>query len=61
MGAPLTGQPEYWAGRSRLWQAVLFRHAEQGYVKMPARGGDESLTDREVQAAAEYMLAVTGH
>lgn len=58
-GAPLTGRPEDWAGRSRLWQAVLFRHAEQGYLGMPARGGDEALTDREVQAAAEYMLAVT--
>jgi cytochrome c5 len=58
-GAPLTGQPEYWAGRSRLWQAVLFKHAEQGYLNMPARGGETSLTDREVQAAAEYMLAMT--
>ncbi|MCU0975405.1 MAG: c-type cytochrome [Steroidobacteraceae bacterium] len=58
-GAPLTGRPEDWAGRSRLWQAVLFKHAEQGYLGMPARGGDDELTDREVQAAAEYMLAVT--
>lgn len=58
-GAPLTGQPEYWAGRSRLWQAVLFRHAEQGYLGMPARGGEDALSDREVQAAAEYMLSVT--
>jgi cytochrome c5 len=58
-GAPLTGQPEYWAGRSRLWTAVLFKHAEQGYLDMPARGGEDSLTDREVKAAAEYMLAVT--
>lgn len=58
-GAPLTGRPEQWAGRSRLWEAVLFRHAEQGYLQMPARGGDDSLTDREVRAAAEYMLAMT--
>jgi cytochrome c5 len=58
-GAPLTGRPEDWEGRSRLWQAVLFRHAEQGYLGMPARGGDSELTDREVQAAAEYMLTVT--
>ena len=58
-GAPLTGQPEYWAGRSRLWQAVLFRHAEQGFLRMPARGGDDTLTDREVWAAAEDMLALT--
>lgn len=58
-GAPVVGRPEDWVGRSRLWQAVLFRHAEQGYLKMPARGGDDTLSDREVRAAAEYMLAVT--
>jgi len=58
-GAPITGRPEDWAGRSRLWQAVLFKHAEQGYLGMPARGGDSTLTDREVQAAAEFMLALT--
>lgn len=58
-GAPLTGRPEDWAGRSRLWQAVLFKHAEQGYLGMPARGGDSTLSDQEVQAAAEYMLALT--
>ena len=58
-GAPLTGRPEDWAGRSRLWQAVLFKHAEQGYLGMPARGGDSTLSDQEVQAAAEHMLALT--
>ncbi len=58
-GAPRTGRPEDWAGRSRLWQAVLAEHARRGFLGMPARGGDVALSDREVQAAAEHMLSLT--
>jgi cytochrome c5 len=58
-GAPVTGRAEDWTGRSRLWQAVLVQHAERGYFAMPPRGGDSSLSDAEVQAAAEHMLALT--
>ena len=58
-GAPKTGDPEAWASRSWLWEAVLFEHAQEGYLTMPARGGDESLDDATVARAAEYMLTVT--
>lgn len=58
-GAPRTDHPEDWMGRSRLWQAVLYEHAKQGYMEMPARGGDDSLNDPLVAAAAEYMLERT--
>ena len=58
-GAPMTGRPEQWASRSDLWQAVLSEHVKRGYLGMPAKGGDATLTDREVQAAAEYMLSIT--
>ena len=58
-GAPVTGRRDDWRERSQLWQAVLFRHAEQGYLQMPPRGGDETLGDDEVKAAAEYMLSIT--
>lgn len=58
-GAPRTDHPEDWAGRSRLWQAVLLEHASQGYMKMPAKGGDDRLNDTVVAAAAEYMLERT--
>lgn len=58
-GAPVTGRPEDWVGRSRLWEAVLVEHAKRGYFDMPARGGNVELSDREVQAAAEHMLILT--
>lgn len=58
-GAPVTGRAEDWAGRSRLWQAVLVEHAQRGYFDMPARGGDITLSDADVQAAAEHMLTLT--
>lgn len=58
-GAPRTGDPEAWAGRSWLWEAVLFEHAKKGYNEMPAKGGHESLSDDLVEKAAEYMLSKT--
>lgn len=58
-GAPKTGDQEAWAGRSWLWQAVLFEHAKDGYLAMPAKGGNESLDDAVVEMAAEYMLTRT--
>ncbi len=58
-GAPKTGDPEAWAGRSWLWEAVLFEHAKKGYNEMPPKGGYESLSDDLVEKAAEYMLSQT--
>lgn len=58
-GAPRTGDAESWAGRSALWEAVLFEHAQKGYFKMPAHGLDGRFSDQEVAAAAEYMLEIT--
>lgn len=58
-GAPRTGEPEDWADRSMLWEAVLFEHANKGYLEMPAKGGDPSLDDAAVARAAEYMLTQT--
>jgi len=58
-GAPQTGDPEAWAGRSMLWEAVLFKHANEGYLDMPAKGGDPTLDEATVERAAEYMLTLT--
>ena len=58
-GAPRTGDREAWAGRSWLWEAVLFEHAKDGYMTMPAKGGEEDLDDATVEMAAEYMLSKT--
>ena len=38
---------------------MLFEHANEGYLGMPAKGGDESLDDATVEMAAEYMLTRT--
>jgi len=57
--APVTRRPEDWVNRSNLWEAVLFEHANKGYLKMPAKGGDEFLTKYEVDLAADYMLTIT--
>ena len=59
MGAPVTGSPGDWDGRSQLWQAVLTEHAKAGYLEMPARGGESVLDDLAVSQAVEYMMLVT--
>ena len=55
-GAPRTDHPEDWEGRSSLWQAVLSEHAKQGFLTMPAKGGEAALSDPVVVAATDYML-----
>lgn len=59
MDAPVTGNKEDWEGRSHLWEAVLFEHADKGYINMPARGNSDYATEYDVEAAAEYMLTIT--
>lgn len=58
-GAPAIGDRETWSNRSPLWSAVLFEHSKTGYLKMPAQGDREDLTDKSVEAAGEYMLSET--
>ncbi len=57
-GAPTTGKPDTWSGRSTLWEAVAFEHAAKGYLSMPA-GGANGLNDDTIAQAAEYMLEKT--
>ena len=54
--APKVGKSEDWDKRSNLWEAILFEHANSGYLQMPAKGGASGLTEYDVDAAAEYML-----
>ncbi|MEH6570122.1 MAG: c-type cytochrome [Halioglobus sp.] len=58
-GAPITGQTKQWSDRSHLWEAVLFEHANAGYLSMPGKGGKQELSEYDVDAAAEYMLNVS--
>jgi len=59
-GAPLAGDVEVWAPRIAQGTDVLYAHALEGFfgpgsTMMPARGGNEALSDKEVMAAVDYM------
>ena len=56
---PSIGDRDSWSDRSPLWSAVLLTHAKEGFLDMPARGGQVELTERAVEAAGEYMLYET--
>ena len=58
-GAPVTGDAEAWSTRSSLWAAVLFEHAQEGYLGMPAGGGDARFTRYDIEVASEYILQTT--
>ena len=58
-GAPKTGDREAWAGRSGLWEAVLFEHAVEGYLGMPPKGGAPELDEATIERAVEYMMSLT--
>jgi len=58
-GAPAIGDRDSWNNRSPLWSAVLFEHAKDGHLDMPAKGGQSDLAERAVEAAGEYMLSKT--
>ena len=58
-GAPVIGQADSWSQRSSLWAAVLFEHAQQGYLGMPAAGGDPRFTRYDIEVASEYILQTT--
>lgn len=60
-GAPILGDAEAWAPRVAQGIDVLNDHAINGYTGavgfMPAKGGRVDLSDQEVAAAVEYMVA----
>ena len=56
-GAPKTGDQAAWAPRSAKGMDVLYGHAIGGFNMMPAKGGNAALTDEQVKAAVDHMLA----
>ncbi len=63
-GAPRTGEIEVWAPRIAKGIEILNQHALEGYEsptghEMPARGGNEDLTDEEVLAAVQFILSLS--
>jgi cytochrome c5 len=62
-GAPEVDDPEAWMPRIDQGKQVLYEHAINGFfgpddAMMPARGGNDQLSDDEVRAAVDYMVAL---
>lgn len=62
-GAPKPGDKEDWAPRIAQGKDTLYKHAIEGFTgskgQMPARGSNAALTDDEVKAAVDHMVAAS--
>lgn len=56
LNAPKLGDKAAWEPRYAQGIATLLDHALNGFKAMPARGGNASLSDQEVENAIKYML-----
>jgi len=56
-GAPKTGDKTAWAARTAKGLDVLYGHAIGGFNMMPPKGGNMALTDAQVKAAVDHMVA----
>ncbi|WP_438765311.1 c-type cytochrome [Kushneria sp. TE3] len=48
---------ERWQPRLDQGSETLYTHAIEGIGGMPARGGNEDLSDEQVKAAVDYLVA----
>jgi len=56
-GAPKFGDKAAWAPRIAQGKNTLYNAALHGLRAMPAKGGNPSLSDEQVKAAVDYMVA----
>jgi cytochrome c5 len=60
-GAPKPGDKADWAPRIAQGTEVLYKHAIEGFTgskgTMPPKGGNAALSDAEVKAAVDFMVA----
>jgi cytochrome c5 len=56
-GAPKTGDKAAWAPRVAAGAAALYASAIKGKGAMPPKGGNAALSDADVKAAVDYMVA----
>ena len=60
-GAPKFGDAAQWGPRVRAGMPTLYKSALQGTPNgMPAKGANLSLSDADVKAAVDYMVAASG-
>lgn len=55
--APKLGDKAAWAARVKLGRDALVASAAKGKGAMPAKGGNPKLTDAEIEASVDHMLA----
>lgn len=65
-GAPQVTDASAWAPRIAQGKDVLYEHALKGFygeqgTEMPPRGGNSALTDDQVRAAVDYMVALVSN
>lgn len=56
-GAPKHGNQEEWAPRLAQGVDVLYEHSIDGFGAMAPKGGFTHLSDEQVKAAVDYMVA----
>ncbi|MGK0375858.1 MAG: cytochrome c5 [Arenicella sp.] len=56
LGAPITGDVGQWASHLAKGTETLYANAINGINAMPARGGNASLTDENIEAIVDYMI-----
>jgi cytochrome c5 len=56
-GSPKLGDKAAWKARIKTGKPALYNSALKGKGAMPAKGGQAALTDAEVKAAVDYMIA----
>jgi len=56
-GAPKYGDKAAWAPRVATGQDALLKNSINGIRAMPPRGGNGALSDAQLRAAVDYMLA----
>ena len=64
--APIPMNPDEWNFRLRKGKEILYEHAIDGFIGpdysfMPARGGNENLSDEEVKLAVDYMVFLASY
>lgn len=56
-GAPVVGNAGQWESRIAKGMETLYDHSINGFNAMPAKGGWGNLSNDEVKAAVDYMVA----
>jgi len=56
MDAPKLGDKEAWAPRLAQGRTKLLEHADYGFNAMPAHGGHDELSEKDVEVAVDYMI-----